>query len=114
MKTLHDFRRAVLEICKEEKAKAFSDSLPGDLTAQEISERINAIEIEEALPRCANCAFWREILGGAGRCRKRAPHGLPYPVSKRHHDGVVLEWGIAAHWPATNAADFCGEFERRD
>lgn len=47
---------------------------------------------DQALPTCSNCPFWSHVYGDVGKCHRYAPRP-----------------GASMSWPATNAADACGE-----
>lgn len=58
--------------------------------------------MEDKVPRvCSECLFW-DAVGSVGLCRRRAPACALRTL------GVDVE--IAATWPTTASADWCGEF----
>lgn len=54
---------------------------------------------------CQACAYWQASNQENGECRRSAPQTIVFEVN----DQVSVE----SRFPATNASDWCGEFEAK-
>ncbi|WP_367874544.1 hypothetical protein [Luteolibacter sp. Populi] len=53
---------------------------------------------------CEECTFWNRLDGEHGECRRHAPQTVSFQVD----DEVRFE----SMFPATDAEDWCGDFEK--
>lgn len=56
---------------------------------------------------CLNCHFYRD-----GNCHRFPPLAIPTPTPAQYREGYL--WSVCAQWPDVYAADWCGEFKRRE
>ncbi len=57
---------------------------------------------------CEGCAFWKQVAGNVGQCRRRSPQPAMASLVPDNGPGT---W--RASWPDTLEDDWCGEFSPR-